>query len=304
MITIFGTAHPFRGHFGLIQRNAIGSWTQLRPRPQVLLMGNDEGIEDACSELDVTYVPGVECNEFGTPLFNSMIAISERFAQFDLMLYVSTDIMLFNDTLNAAKALSKRFKRFCGVVSRKDLDIHEPIDFEKTNWEQDTRRLTDSTAQVIVDPEVVGGDFFLFPKGLWGAFPAFAIGRTTVDNWMYYRTLAMGAALVDLSPSVTIVHQNHDHSHHPQGIEGVYKGAEAKRNLDIAGGFNHVFFITDANWVLRPEGLSRPPLRRQRIRRLIKILPVLHPKIALFLKLAKLLRSPLKVGKKLARVIR
>lgn len=31
MITLFTTAKPFRGHDGIIQRNALRSWTLLRP---------------------------------------------------------------------------------------------------------------------------------------------------------------------------------------------------------------------------------------------------------------------------------
>lgn len=43
MITIFSTPKPFRGHFEIIQRNAIQSWLRLRPGCEIILLGNDEG---------------------------------------------------------------------------------------------------------------------------------------------------------------------------------------------------------------------------------------------------------------------
>jgi hypothetical protein len=287
MITIFGTPRPFRGHFGIIQRNAIGSWMQLRPRPQVLVMGNDEGTAEACAELGVTHVPDIECNEFETPLVSSMIARAEELAQFELMLVVSTDIILFNDTMDAARILYQRFKRFCAVASRKELNIQKLIDFHSPPWEQELRRGIDPT----LPDNILAGDYFLFPKGFWGTFPPFAIGRTMVDTWMFYRTLALGGALVDLSPTVTIVHQAHDHSHHPQGIQGVYNGLEAQRNLDLAGGYQHVASILDANWILTPQGLKQPRLTRQRLRWYLQMFPLRHPYLSLAFQPSKLGRA-------------
>jgi len=37
-LTIFAIPKAFRGHIGVIQRNAIETWTRMRPAPQVLLL--------------------------------------------------------------------------------------------------------------------------------------------------------------------------------------------------------------------------------------------------------------------------
>ena len=42
MLTLFTIPKVFRGHIGVIQRNAIKSWTLLRPACEVVLLG-DEG---------------------------------------------------------------------------------------------------------------------------------------------------------------------------------------------------------------------------------------------------------------------
>lgn len=50
MITIFTTAKPFRGHDGVIQRNALESWEFLDPNVQVILFGDDEGTDEKCAK--------------------------------------------------------------------------------------------------------------------------------------------------------------------------------------------------------------------------------------------------------------
>jgi hypothetical protein len=43
MLTIFSTAKPFRGHFGLIERNALKSWRLLDSDAEMILFGEEEG---------------------------------------------------------------------------------------------------------------------------------------------------------------------------------------------------------------------------------------------------------------------
>ncbi len=43
MFTLFSTPKPFRGEFARIQRNAMRSWVALRPRPEILIFGDEEG---------------------------------------------------------------------------------------------------------------------------------------------------------------------------------------------------------------------------------------------------------------------
>ena len=72
MLTIFGIPKPFEGHFGVIQRNAIQSWTRLSPRCQVLLFGDETGTAEMAAEVGAQHIPKVERNEFGTPLLQDL----------------------------------------------------------------------------------------------------------------------------------------------------------------------------------------------------------------------------------------
>jgi len=50
MITFFTTPKPFRGHIGVIQRNAIHSWKLVHPEAEVILFGNEEGAAEVARE--------------------------------------------------------------------------------------------------------------------------------------------------------------------------------------------------------------------------------------------------------------
>ncbi len=260
----------------------------IQPRPQIILMGKDEGTAEVCAEFGLQHVPGIECNEFGTPLVNSVISRAEIAAEFDLMLLISTDIILLDDFIDAARRVSQSIKHFCAVAIRRELNLRQSIDFDDPHWSQNIRRSIDLSLPM----NQAAGDAFLYPKGFWRVMPPFAVGRTAVDGWLFFRTLDTGAALVDLTPSVTVIHQAHDHSHHPQGLEGVYHGDEAQRNLKLAGGFEHCFYISDANWVLTSRGLEKPKLTRKRLRRMMDTFPALHPRLSWLALIVKFILFP------------
>src|SRR5436190_23067843 len=97
MLTIFATLKPFRDSAALIQRNAILSWTRLKPRPEVMLIGNEAGVAEFAREHSLRHVPEMERNAYGTPLVSSIFAQAERHAEGDRLAYVNADIILLND---------------------------------------------------------------------------------------------------------------------------------------------------------------------------------------------------------------
>ena len=69
MLTIFTVPKPFKEHIGVIQRNAIYSWTQL-PGCEIILFGDDDGVAETAEEFGVKHVSDIEKNEHGTPLLD------------------------------------------------------------------------------------------------------------------------------------------------------------------------------------------------------------------------------------------
>src|SRR5258708_37397660 len=65
MFTLFTTGKPFAGHSGIIQRNALKSWTLLHPDVEVIVFGDEEGAAEACGDLGLRHEAHVERNEAG-----------------------------------------------------------------------------------------------------------------------------------------------------------------------------------------------------------------------------------------------
>lgn len=262
MLTIYTTARPFRGHFATIQLNAIGSWLQIRPRPQVLLIGDEEGYPEAARELEIEHLPDVRLSASGTPLLDSMIEVAERHSTSEALLLVAADTILFDEVWEALAVAQRTFTRFCLVAGRRHVALTSLIDFEDPDWKS---RLVRAAGKSRLD-DLLAGDFFLYSRGLWRGIPPFAVGRTTADNWLYARARENGGALIDVTRAVMTIHQDHDYSHHTDGAAGVFFGEEARANRAMAG--SHALMKRwDANWTMNRRFRLRRAgrLRRNRL---------------------------------------
>jgi len=255
MLTIFTNPRAFNNQFGTIQRNAIKSWLLLRPKCEIILFGEDEGVAETAKEFGVRHIPEIEKNEFGTPLLDSVFNLAQKLANNHFMVYISADIILLSDFIRAVKTIKESsLSSFLMVGQRIDLDIEEELQFNDINWEAKLRKLAINKGK-LHSPE--GADYFVFPKGFYHNVPPFAIGRTVHDNWLIYKARALGAPVIDATRAITAIHQNHDYSHHSQGVRGVRSGPEKRRNLKLAGGRNHRLTIVDADWLLTENGLKK-----------------------------------------------
>jgi hypothetical protein len=274
MLTLFTTPKPFRGLISVIQRNAIRSWTNLRPACEIMLLGDEEGAAEIASEYRLRHVPEIARNEFGTPLVNDLFAKGQRLAVHDLLCYVNCDIILMSDFMRAVEQVARLKHRFLMVGQRWNVDLEEPLDFSD-GWEGKLRtRLTQNGRLA----ELTAIDFFVFPRGLWGDIPPFALGRTMWDDWLLSRAFAREAVLIDATPAIMVAHQNHDYSHHPEGRQGVWKGVEAQRNSELAGGWAGLSSLQDVTHFLTPRGL-RFAYERLRLRRYLIAIGIVHPSL-------------------------
>jgi len=246
MITLFSAPKPFEGHIGLIQRNAIRSWLALGEEVEILLFGDEPGISQAASALGVGHVAHVERSPQGTPLLDSIFKQAQANARYTILCYVNADILLFPDLLTAAQAAADRFSRFCLVGQRWDLAIERALSAEDL-------ASPSAASDLLAEAQrhrPMGSDYFVFPRGLFDPMPPFALGRAGWDNWMLYASRSRGAALVDASPAITAIHQEHDYSHLPGG-QPHYRHPESLHNVALAGGPEMVFRLRDATWRLR-----------------------------------------------------
>ena len=271
MLTLFSIPKAFHGHTRIIQRNAINSWTLMRPRPEIILFGNDEGTAEAAKSFAVRHVPQVARNEYGTPLLNDLFEQAQHAAAYNILCYVNADVILTSDFFQAVDEVVRWKTCFLLVGQRWDVDIKESLDFGD-GWENEL--LARLGSQGVLHPST-GMDYFVFPRGMWRDIPPFAIGRTAWDNWLVYRARAMRVPVVDATDATTVVHQSHDYLHIPAKAGDVCDGPEARRNLKLAGSWKHVFTLADATHVLR-RGRPRLAMSIKHLQRRLRTLPTLY----------------------------
>lgn len=272
LVTLFSAPKPFvDAHVAMIQRNAIKSWTVLSD-VEVILLGEEMGLAEAARELGVVHIPEVKCNHNGTPLISSMFELAREYSSSDLLCIINADIILMSDFIKAAESCRSRFERdrqnFVLLSQRWDLNVTEALDFS-AGWETSLRSTVHGEGQL---HRPAGSDFFLFPKSCYTDIPDFTIGRAGWDNWMIYKARRKKWRVIDGTPSVMIVHQNHDYSHLPGG-KPHYEHPDTNENIRLAGGQANVrYTILDATHQLVGGKLVRPKMSSTRLMRRLELL--------------------------------
>lgn len=267
LITLFSAPKPFTDpHIAMIQRNAIKSWTLL-PDAEVILLGEETGLAEAAKELGVKHVPHVERNDSGVPLISSMFQLARENSNSDLLCIINADMILMADFVEAVRRSRLQRDEFVLLSQRWDYDIATAIDFAE-GWES---RLRESVRKQDQLHRPAGSDFFLFPKSCYQDIPNFTIGRAGWDNWMIYKARKENWPVIDCTPSMMIVHQNHDYSHLPGG-KSHYEHPETNENIRLAGGQANIrYTILDATHRLVDGKLIRPKMTSLRFMRKVEL---------------------------------
>ncbi len=268
-LTIFATPKKFDGHIGVIQRNAIQSWTRMSPRPHIILFGTEYGTAEIAREFGLAHVPEIKCNQWGTPLVSDLFEQAESHSTSPVLSYVNSDIVLFDDFARAVTRVADLTPQFLMVGRRNDLDIPDELSFQD-GWSEALRQRARREGKLQIARSI---DYFAFSRGLYPAMPPLAIGRFWWDNWLLWRARSLNAAVVDATSEVLIVHQNHDYSHTTYGRskEELMASEECILNArltcadsaDYDDGFfwRYAYTIDDATHKLAANGLTSNPRR-------------------------------------------
>jgi hypothetical protein len=259
MLTIFTIPKAFRGHIGVIQRNAIESWTHLRPRPEIILLGDDEGTAEVARELGLLHLPTIARSDHGTPLLNDMFRQAEQAASFPSMCYVNADIILSSDFLRALELVRRKYPRSLVISKRITFDVSEHLNFDE-HWEPSIKERARASGR---DDHYTCIDVFAFSKGMYPHIPDFAIGRLWFDHWLIKAIRLQNLPVVDVSLVAPVLHQNHDYNHVAGGFKQVWQGQEAARNFELYGGVKHAYTLLDVTHKLTSDGSVRRVLFRK-----------------------------------------
>ena len=267
LITLFSAPKPFADpHIALIQRNALHSWTLL-PDVDTILLGDEEGLSQAAKEFNVKHIPVVKCNDNGTPLISSMFEMAQKNSNSELLCIINADMILMPDLVEAAKQVMKLKDKFVLLSQRWDLDVTQPIEFTE-GWQSWLEATVRKQGQL---HRPAGSDFFLFPKSCYQGIPNFTIGRAGWDNWMIYKARHEKWSVIDCTPSVMIVHQNHDYSHLPDA-KPHYEHPDTDENIRLAGGQANIrYTVLDSTHQLVGGKLARPKMSYLRFMRGVEL---------------------------------
>src|SRR5437879_592478 len=235
------------------------SWTKLEPRPEIILLGNEEGTMEVARGLGLRHLPNVATSDHGTPLLSDVFRQAEVAATAPYLCYVNADIILLSDFVRAAETVQRRFAKSLVVSKRINLDVCEKLDFS-SQWEEDIKRRSRISGK---DEHYTAIDVFAFSKGLYGAIPDFAIGRLWFDHWLIKAVREQNLPVVDASLAATVLHKNNDYNHVAGGKEQVWNGEEQERNYQLYGRVKDSYTLLDVTHKLTRGGA----LRRVRLRK-------------------------------------
>lgn len=287
MITIFAVPKPFDEQFNVIQRNAIGSWLKLKPRCEIILLGNEKGVAEFAFEFSIKHIPNVALSKFGTPLVPDVFEKAIGQASNKIVAYLNADIILLQDFMEAFLKID--LPLFLMGGQRTDVEFRDSIDFNDTDWAKKIKDFAEKHGQL---HGVAGMDYFVFPSSIPFSFPSnFAAGRPGGDNWTVYRTKFLKIPFIDATPAITAIHPNHKH-YFAQGENDRWEGPESKENQKLAGGKDYVFTLSDADLIITKNGLKRHKMTIVRLARYFETLPVLHPGIGKWPKVISLMLRP------------
>ncbi len=251
MITLFTAPKPFLDqHISTIQFNAVRSWKELGAEVEILLIGDEPGLQEAAQELGVAQLKVPSRAPSGAPIVSELFYAARQAAHHSLLGYVNADIILLDDFLASVKLAAASLPRFLMVGNRWDVDLDQRLVMEAA-WDRDLR---DHVMAHGRQHSPMGSDYFVYSAGEFTSIPPFTLGRSGWDNWMMYWARAQGIPLIDASRVITAIHQEHDYAHLPGGIPH-YRHPESQGNIDLAGGYEAMFRLRDADWILSSEGL-------------------------------------------------
>ena len=299
MITIFAIPKPFDSQFNVIQRNAILSWLHLKPKCEIILLGNEKGAAEFASEFNIKHIPNVKCSKFGTPLVPDVFEKAIAKASYKIAAYLNADIILLQDFMDAFMKIKEPLFLMGG--QRTDVEFKGLIDFKDPDWAEKIKDFVKKNGQL---HGVTGMDYFVFPSNIPFNFPSgFAAGRPGGDNWTVYRARFLKIPFIDATEAVLAVHPNHKH-YSLQGEKNLWEGPESQENRRLTGGNSYLFSLTDADWQLTKKGLKKTRITIKQLARYFETLPVLHPGIGSWPKIISLMLQPRRAAGAILRKIK
>jgi len=235
------------GQAGHREYNAVRSWQLAFPYATIVLFG--EGTKPLASKLKV-WTRGVECCPDGAPYLNEMIRHMANWSSpGEAQLWINADIILFGSARKHFSYFEKTNTPFLLTGRRWNVDIDDIVVDEVLASEKWGKAETRNGQ--IMSP--CAADWFCFSRGQYLDMPAFAIGRTTFDQWMIYHAQKKEWLAYDMTKHVLALHQNHPES------EASRVGEQARLNQALGTASYPEWTLGWSGWVSHLRAPSYKP---------------------------------------------
>lgn len=209
MVTIFSPMRPFVNDIGIVQKQAISSWLNIFPTCEIIVIEDEENTcEQHLSNFNVKILKNVCRSNSGVPFLNSMFEEIMKVAKYDLICYITADILLDinfgKNILLFDKLANQKFGNYVGICSRIDVKNSSIIKGTLTINEYYNICLING-----VHRKRTGIDLWVFRKSTEINFLPFPIGRCLTDNWFVYYCRSKNIPVIDFSDKIKIIHQYH-----------------------------------------------------------------------------------------------
>ncbi|MCS7142381.1 MAG: hypothetical protein NZ920_01105 [Aigarchaeota archaeon] len=274
MISFVTTLKPLTGRFNVIQLNAIRSWLRVCNECEIVVVGDEEGVEGLVRRYQLKHVKEVRRAPSGAPYLDDLLRVAEGVASFETICLINADIILLRDFLRAYHMVRGAFDKFVVTSRRFDLPINYEVDFNGENIDEGLRN---EARRSYVGRVSRGTDLFLFKKDTFINVPPLIIGRLIWSRWFILEGLSNGIPVIDATPVITAIHQTHDYAHIKderveaasksglRGYDAIARGLEYKWNSRV-GSVAAYFSEADCNYVLTPDG----PVKRSDLNYVIR----------------------------------
>lgn len=255
LLTIYSWPKSFADpHIATIQRNATRSWLLLEPKPNILVFGDEDGIDRHCSEFGLTRGLGTAEVVDNTVRIRDLATLAERNSDSEFYCFINADIILTGGFIESIQQASRLSGPFLMGASPWNVSITEDFAFGP-NWElelSDRARAEDDCRP----PHSC--DWFVYRKGGLRSVPDLLVGRWYIDNGLMWFARDNGYALVDATTGALTIHQRHDYRH--IGDTSRRPGSQtrgAELNLKAIGGTQGLFTFNNATHQFTAQGLQR-----------------------------------------------
>jgi hypothetical protein len=233
-------------YISMIQQNAILSWTNLNPRPSIML-SCEAGSDRAAEVFGCKYVVSPELNDAGIPLVRDIFYKAQTSMEARELgrpiCYVNADIMLTQSIVVTAGKVSEQLDRFLVVGRRWNWGNPKPLSFHLGAWDGL------SILQESEPNPPVCIDYFLYKGFEYKDLGPFAIGAYAWDPYLMWKAHGMGVPVIDASDVVVAIHQDHRAYRHPRNTVQAHKNRSyLPDEVKSFYSTDHAPYVLTENW--------------------------------------------------------